>query len=143
MAGCHEVRKRIQDAGWDCTGRDLLTVFTYMGTPVVIPSCLLRVAQHSAYGIPDDPQPFTGGQHYHLVIHALVDILKGPQVDQFKFIIGDEELAGLLRDQVGAERRDTQDEEPLHLPATELGSVAWPYWYGQRVTDIQLPDSEQ
>jgi transcriptional regulator with XRE-family HTH domain len=55
----------------DDTGRDLMTVMHIGGVPVVVPRTLLPVVmaapEGSAY---DKPEPFTGGDHHHLVVRA-------------------------------------------------------------------------
>jgi hypothetical protein len=105
--------KVYNDPGWDCTGRDLLVVFTYHDMPVVIPTCLLRVVQHTSFGmVPDDAQVLPSrADHWHLVIDPLAEALKAP-----------------ARGDIGEEL----------VPLADAAEAEQWYW-GRRVVDVELP----
>lgn len=58
---------KIQDAGWECTGRDLIIVTMYKDVPIVLPARALDVIDPESWW--DQPiERFAGGDHYHLVV---------------------------------------------------------------------------
>lgn len=67
---CGATRPAVHDAGWECTGRDLIVVIrsaTADKLPVVLPARALDVIE------PDDwwdlpIRRFTGGDHLHLCV---------------------------------------------------------------------------
>lgn len=65
---CGATRPPIQDAGWECTGRNLISVTTtrLQGRmlPVVLPARALDALPAGPWW---DVQPFTGGDHLHLI----------------------------------------------------------------------------
>jgi hypothetical protein len=64
---CGATRPSLRDAGWECTGRDLIIVTTAAGLPVVLPARALEI--HHPEDWWDTPvQPFTGGDHLHLCV---------------------------------------------------------------------------
>lgn len=82
---CGATRPPVQDAGWECTGRGLIVVYTpggepgpgsISGVPVVLPARALDVIEPDSWW--DIPvKPFTGGDHLHLVVPRRPTTLKG------------------------------------------------------------------
>lgn len=65
---CGASRPPIQDAGWECTGRNLISVTTTrlqgQTLPVVLPARALDALPAEPWW---DVRPFTGGDHLHLI----------------------------------------------------------------------------
>lgn len=72
MACQAQRRKRFNDPRWECDGTDLAVVM-WVGSnpntlPVVCPRGRLDELLASEYGSVYQPEPFTGGDHYHVVL---------------------------------------------------------------------------
>lgn len=72
MRACGATRPPMQDAGWECTGRDLIIVSTArlggdIDIPIVLPARALDVIETESWW--DLPvQRFSGGDHLHLFV---------------------------------------------------------------------------
>jgi hypothetical protein len=77
---CGATRPPVQDAGWECNGTGLIVVITTatqgVWLPVVLPARALDVIEPDSWW--DLPvQPFTGGDHLHLVVPRRPTTFKG------------------------------------------------------------------
>jgi hypothetical protein len=64
---CGATMPRILDPGRECTGQGLIVVSRFYDLPIVLPARALDVIEPESWW--DLPvQPFTGGDHFHLVV---------------------------------------------------------------------------
>lgn len=63
-------RERFNDPGWTCDGTGLIKLLDGLdGIPVVAPEERLdEMRKVEKFWAALDPEPFTGGDHYHLVL---------------------------------------------------------------------------
>lgn len=60
-------RPRYGNPGWTCTGDNLVIVLWHHDMPIVIPEALLPEVLATPMAHVYKPEPYTGGDHYHLV----------------------------------------------------------------------------
>ena len=62
------LRPKFRDLGWVCTGGDLTTLMWVYGLPCVARTVDVGVLMAQPWASAYRPEPFAGGDHYHLVI---------------------------------------------------------------------------